>query len=491
MVSGMIGKSVGKTAGEAADKDIRAIQEELLGLYGSLENIDKVGKQVGIDLAGAWGSKNVAGLQHFKSTVIAFTKELERNKQIQADIAAIKPGALMSPALMAQLGGGGLTDETRAGLGQFLAGQAQQGIGGLGTFMSATGLGAYTQAQAAYDQMLKDLAGKRPDEYGVGEADALAKAKAELNKARAGMGPLTAGGAAGLGGAAAALFAQLQEQGASPVEALQQMGPVLTDLQRYFEAMGQSGGAAFQQIAGLAQFASDEGVAKAVTSVSGLNDVMVSLQNSGLMNQEIFGGLTEQITATYQGLVEQGKGGEQALGLMQKPLQSIWQMQQDFGYEVDEATQALIDQAKESGKIGDQFRPATDKMVTAIDKLIRRFGEFLDKFKLIPTDVDVDVNYHHNNYEPPDGSDGDGGGAGGGSPQESFGIGRLSTIRLPRVNVAAMRPAAAAAPVTVVVQAWDGESVDAWLRRGGARKLTAGVVPYLPGQLTEMGLVRR
>lgn len=42
--------------------------------------------------------------------------------------------------------------------------------------------------------------------------------------------------------------------------------------------------------------------------------------------------------------------------------------------------------------------------------------------------------------------------------------------------------------VTVVIQAWDGPSVDSWLRRGGARQLTEAIVPTLPDVVRRYGL---
>lgn len=43
--------------------------------------------------------------------------------------------------------------------------------------------------------------------------------------------------------------------------------------------------------------------------------------------------------------------------------------------------------------------------------------------------------------------------------------------------------------VTIVVQAWDGPSVDAWLRRGGSQKIADAVVPKIPGVVRKYGLV--
>ncbi|HUU98341.1 MAG TPA: hypothetical protein VM487_21625, partial [Phycisphaerae bacterium] len=43
---------------------------------------------------------------------------------------------------------------------------------------------------------------------------------------------------------------------------------------------------------------------------------------------------------------------------------------------------------------------------------------------------------------------------------------------------------------TIVIQAWDGASVDAWLRKGGARQLAEGLVPQIPTVVKRYGLAR-
>ncbi len=70
----------------------------------------------------------------------------------------------------------------------------------------------------------------------------------------------------------------------------------------------------------------------------------------------------------------QGKDGPLALAALQPDLQRIWELQQQFGWAVDESTQALIDQAVESGQVGEQFRSVQDRMISAVEKLTERLG---------------------------------------------------------------------------------------------------------------------
>jgi hypothetical protein len=73
-----IGKSQGRLELEDANREIRALQDNLLETYGSLDRIREIGGAAGEELAAAWGSQNRAGLEHFKDLLGDFNLELER-----------------------------------------------------------------------------------------------------------------------------------------------------------------------------------------------------------------------------------------------------------------------------------------------------------------------------------------------------------------------------------------------------------------------------
>ena len=54
-----------RDANRAADVQLQALREELVDTYGSLANLDIIGKQLGVDFAGAWGDTTVAGTPAF------------------------------------------------------------------------------------------------------------------------------------------------------------------------------------------------------------------------------------------------------------------------------------------------------------------------------------------------------------------------------------------------------------------------------------------
>lgn len=178
------------------------------------------------------------------------------------------------------------------------------------------------------------------------------------------------GAADAIGASLVQVFKDLQAQGATLPEALAAIGPTIQDLEKQFAAAGFTGGAAFQDLAADSALASDTIAGPLLQSVGDLNKVLVGLGNQGQLTQDEFVGLGDQVAATFDSLTKQGFDGNRVLREMQPTLQTLWQLEQDFGFKADEATQKLIDQAVASGEVGDQFRSDQDKMTQATLELV-------------------------------------------------------------------------------------------------------------------------
>lgn len=164
--------------------------------------------------------------------------------------------------------------------------------------------------------------------------------------------PITAQGAQGLGAAAGAIFGGLLNENVPATEILAQLGPIVTQLDAMFKKAGVDGGAAFGEVLRLSQLLSSEIAGPGIQAVSGLNQVLQGLHNSGLMTQEIFSGVSNQVATTFNDLVAKGSNASDVLKLMQPSLQTIWELQKQFGYSVDAATQSLLNQAVAAGVVG-------------------------------------------------------------------------------------------------------------------------------------------
>lgn len=189
---------------------------------------------------------------------------------------------------------------------------------------------------------------------------------------------------AGLAAAVVADFASMVDAGATFKEALEAIQPSITALSVSLTASGVDGGAAFKLLTDLSAIAANEVTGPLLDAISGANDALKGLHNSGVLNQDMFGALTLTATEAFNKIIAEGGNGNAALMAIAPTLQTIWSLQKDFGYEVDSATQALLDEAVAHGLVGDAHRPVaeqmlklTERMTTAIEGLATVFGVVL------------------------------------------------------------------------------------------------------------------
>ena len=141
-------------------------------------------------------------------------------------------------------------------------------------------------------------------------------------------------------------------------------------LQDVFKRLGLEGSAAFGQIMAMANNAGNAISNNAVVAAQGAVRVIVSLQQQGRLTNTVFQSMTAQVFAAFQAMELQGQGGTQALRRIQPELQTIWELQKDFGMEVDEGTQLLLDQAVAAGIVGDTHRSEAAKTTLALERIV-------------------------------------------------------------------------------------------------------------------------
>lgn len=178
-----------------------------------------------------------------------------------------------------------------------------------------------------------------------------------------------------MGRLASVTFNAMIASGKGFFEALEAIGPALTTLTAAQQAFGFTSNEAFSQLMKFQQFATIH--PELVASISGLNELMLGLNNTGFMTADVFKDIGTEAKSTFDRLIAGGLTSDEAMMAMHPTLQTLWELQRKFGYEVDEATQALIDEALASGRVGEQYMSANDRMVLGIDRLIDRFELFL------------------------------------------------------------------------------------------------------------------
>lgn len=437
ILGGLAGGLFDKLFGPSQKQKAADLRKEIAAQAGGLAELQKAADYAGVSLDRFLKAKTESQVKReFEAIQAAVKATQERIKALTNDLETITTsGTLISGDMMARILADGGNADVKAAVKAFVANAAQSAAEGLGAYITTRG-GLATSLQEAQG-LVAELQRQRNAAIAAGDsATEIARLDAELAKAKASAAqladqlaaiPLSAQSAPAIGAGLAAIFAQQTQAGQSAYQVMVQLTPIIESFQKQLTAAGLNGGEAFETISRLASIVADKVAGPALQATAGLGKALVGLHNSGLLTQDMYKGLAGAIAETYAQLEAQGKGGVDAARLMQPDLQRIWELQQDFGYEVDENTQKLLDMASEAGLIGDKFRPSADQLnrlmtrvAESIDGLVTKFGEFLAALQRNVPTITIPTRYGDPGDYP--GVDG-GGGDGRRDAENSFGSG--------------------------------------------------------------------
>ncbi len=221
----------------------------------------------------------------------------------------------------------------------------------------------------------------------------LASGLAGMTAARdKGVGGLASQGAAtAIGASIQGSFTEMVKGGMSSREAIEALAPAIQSFRAELNAAGLEGGAAFGALEHQFTIMTGEITGPLVEGVTGFAGALANMANLGMLNQQTFSGMTEQIGANIAALAEQGVTGPAAIGALQPSLQTIWELQQKYGFEVDASTQALLDQAVEAHQVGEEHRSASDQMIEGIRDVVDAIHDLTTALAGIPKDKKTTV----------------------------------------------------------------------------------------------------
>jgi hypothetical protein len=197
----------------------------------------------------------------------------------------------------------------------------------------------------------------------------------------------TQSAASGIGGAMVLMFNEIRSGPEGLRGAIDTLGPMILAFQEQMTAAGLTAGDTFQGMLDYVRAFEVEGVAAAVTAVDGLTMTLEGLYNATLLNAEVFSGLsramTDEIEVARQALIAQGQDGDKALQLNAAGLQTIWELQKQYGWAVDESTQAMLDQAEAQGLIGKEFMDTNLQMLDAMERIAGSLQQIAEGFGFV------------------------------------------------------------------------------------------------------------
>jgi hypothetical protein len=111
-----------------------------------------------------------------------------------------------------------------------------------------------------------------------------------------------------------------------------------------------------------------------INAIKGWEQAMMSLSNTQFITQEQFTDFGNIAVASYEKLIAAGFTSEQALQTLQPQLQRIVDLQKAYGFQVDESTQKIIDQAAEEGMLHGQTLSHSEKEIALMEEIVKLLG---------------------------------------------------------------------------------------------------------------------
>lgn len=118
-------------------------------------------------------------------------------------------------------------------------------------------------------------------------------------------------------------------------------------------------------------------IAGAADQVEALDSVRAMVEGMGAAGQltsDFIKTAGADVKGLFDSMVEGGMSSEQALALAAPTLQTLWENAEKYHLAVDEGTQALIDQARSQGLVGDHMKDVNERILQVLEAIAKVFG---------------------------------------------------------------------------------------------------------------------
>jgi hypothetical protein len=170
-----------------------------------------------------------------------------------------------------------------------------------------------------------------------------------------------------------ATFYSMIMNGNSFNEALTAISPVLDDIIKKHKDLGTEAGAGIKELLKIREVTAAN--QELMDAIDGNLAVMNALAVSGSLDQQVLTDAATSASDYYNQLVTAGLSGNQALTMMAPTLEQLRFLSKEHNLELDATTQALIDQATQSGVLGAEQVSMQDTLTVGFNSIVLAIGQ--------------------------------------------------------------------------------------------------------------------
>lgn len=144
----------------------------------------------------------------------------------------------------------------------------------------------------------------------------------------------------------------------------------------------------FQRLGEMITILSDDVIQGMISKLEGATSATMALGNMGLLSADQFDVFGDRVDRTFKRLVDGGLTGEEALAAIAPQLQLLHDLSQQYGFEVDNITSGLIDQAMAQGLVADKGLTTEDILIRGFDAMLQGVNALIVALGGIPLAFD-------------------------------------------------------------------------------------------------------
>lgn len=179
-------------------------------------------------------------------------------------------------------------------------------------------------------------------------------------------------------------FSSMLAAGVPISEIMTEIGGLVTDIEGRGVSMGLVFEGEFAELGEIMNVLANDRMQAMITQTEGMSASVEALGNMGLLTETQFDSFGDTVDNLYNNMVAGGLSGEASLALIAPQLQQLRDMSQMYGFEIDNITQGLINQAEEQGLLTDQALSSDDIMMRGFEALIETINAMIAAMGGVP-----------------------------------------------------------------------------------------------------------
>lgn len=141
---------------------------------------------------------------------------------------------------------------------------------------------------------------------------------------------------------------------------------------------------AFERFGEVLEILATTKITKVIGKLEVMGATVEAVGNLGLLTAEQFDTFGDRVDKTFSKLVNQGLTSEEALAALAPQLQQLNDLQEQYGFEVDKATQKLLDQAIAQGVVTEKGLTTEDILIKGFDRTIETLNRLIEALGGVP-----------------------------------------------------------------------------------------------------------